>query len=281
MESALGPSLRGLDFGLRSGVANALCCRGEVQLWQGWRTSASNARIVSPGVIAELQKCARCWQSGDMRSDHRSYLGFAAILVALLSVVGAGCGIFAQRHEPPAPTPCVLRSRPRPRKLISSCVSMSGVSTSWRTRSRLPRRDIPWRSDRRSGRRRRERFQINEVIELPDFLVFDFNNPKSKRSRPRPARPEQSTRSSLDRLRICAWLAGRISRHREDVGARTGREPRLCADVQSRHRRGLQAHQARNGGGRRVARQGFLVPRSIRRRAYGCTMTGVPTLTLS
>src|ERR1700687_4223446 len=40
-----------------------------------------------------------------MRSDQRSSLRLAAILVALLAVSAAGCGIFGQRREAPPPTP--------------------------------------------------------------------------------------------------------------------------------------------------------------------------------
>src|SRR5258707_14608433 len=46
------------------------------------------------------------WEYGDMRSDHRSYLRSMAILVAMLLVSAAGCGVFGQRREvPPAPAP--------------------------------------------------------------------------------------------------------------------------------------------------------------------------------
>ena len=39
------------------------------------------------------------------------------------------------------------------------------------------------------------RFQINEMVENPDFLAFDFNDTEEARSRARPAGPQQSARS--------------------------------------------------------------------------------------
>src|SRR6266853_1756875 len=103
-----------------------------------------------------------------MRSDHRSYLRFVAILVTLLSVSGAGCGIFAQRHEP-VPTPvCTPQptATPEPYLLLRLderrlYVVENEVKTppeGYRVAIGQPKWPTP------PGR-----FQINELIELPDF----------------------------------------------------------------------------------------------------------------
>ena len=115
-----------------------------------------------------------------MRSDHRSYLGFAAILVALLSVLGAGCGIFAQRHEPPAPTPvCTPQPTATPEAYLLLRLDERRLYVV-ENEVKTPAEGYSVAIGQSKWPTPTGRFQINELIELPDFLVFDFNNLKSK-----------------------------------------------------------------------------------------------------
>jgi L,D-transpeptidase ErfK/SrfK len=113
-----------------------------------------------------------------MRSDHRSYLPSAATLVAVLLVSAAGCGVFGQRREappPPVPTPQPTAT-PEPylllrldeRRLYVVENDVKSPPEGYRVAIGQPKWPTP------TGR-----FQINELIENPDFLVFDFNNPKA------------------------------------------------------------------------------------------------------
>lgn len=115
-----------------------------------------------------------------MRSDHRSYLPLAAVLVALLSVSAAGCGFLGLRREAPRPT---LAPTPQPtatpepylllrleeRRLYVVENDVKSPPEGYRVAIGRPKWPTP------TGR-----FQINEMVENPDFLVFDFNNLKAR-----------------------------------------------------------------------------------------------------
>jgi L,D-transpeptidase ErfK/SrfK len=114
-----------------------------------------------------------------MRSDHRPYLLLAAILVAVLLVSAAGCSVFGQRRELPpalAPTPQptatpepYLLLRLNERRLYVVENDVKHPPEGYRVAIGQPKWPTP------TGR-----FQINEMIENPDFLVFDFNNTKAR-----------------------------------------------------------------------------------------------------
>jgi len=103
----------------------------------------------------------------------------APIVIGLLFVIAAGCGIF-EHHEAPAPTPAPTPSpsaTPEPYLLLRLderrvYVVENGVRTppeGYLVAIGQPKWPTP-----------KGKFQVDEMIELPDFLVFDFNNPKSK-----------------------------------------------------------------------------------------------------
>jgi L,D-transpeptidase ErfK/SrfK len=114
-----------------------------------------------------------------MRSVHRPYLPLAAILVAVLLVSATGCGVFWQRREvPPAPCPTpkptatpepYLLLRLNERRLYVVENDVKHPPEGYRVAIGQPKWPTP------TGR-----FQINEMIENPDFLVFDFNNTKAR-----------------------------------------------------------------------------------------------------
>ena len=115
-----------------------------------------------------------------MRISRRGYVGWAAVLVALVLVSSAGCGIFGKPHEaappPPAPTPSPTAT-PEPYLLLKLderrlYVVENDVKTPPEG-YRVAIGQSKWPTP--TGR-----FRINEMIEFPDFLVFDFNNPKAR-----------------------------------------------------------------------------------------------------
>ncbi len=113
----------------------------------------------------------------DPRPNERRRSSSAAILVALL-FVSAGCGIFARHHEvPPCPTPTPQpTATPEPYLLLRLderrlYVVENGV--------KRPPEGYPVAIGQKKWPTPTGRFQINEMIENPDFLMFDFNNPKA------------------------------------------------------------------------------------------------------
>lgn len=118
-----------------------------------------------------------------MRSDQgvdvRRRFSLATIVVALL-LVSAGCGLLGPRHEvaPPVPTPePTATATPEPYLLLRLderrlYVVENGAKSppeGYRVAIGQPKWPTP------TGR-----FQVNEMIENPDFLVFDFNHPKAR-----------------------------------------------------------------------------------------------------
>ena len=114
-----------------------------------------------------------------MRSDRRPYLASLAIVVAALFVAAAGCGLFAQHREtPPAPTPTPTASAtPEPYLLLKLDERRLYVVEN---DVKCPPEGYPVAIGQPKWPTPTGRFQINELIEDPDFLVFDFNNPKGR-----------------------------------------------------------------------------------------------------
>jgi lipoprotein-anchoring transpeptidase ErfK/SrfK len=106
-------------------------------------------------------------------------VGRAAVLVALLVVSSVGCGLFGPRHEaPPAPPPTPTpTATPEPYLLLKLderrlYVMENGVKS--------PPEGYPVAIGQPKWPTPTGHFQVNEMIELPDFLAFDFNNPNKK-----------------------------------------------------------------------------------------------------
>lgn len=98
------------------------------------------------------------------------------LLVSLVSVsIMTGCGLFGSpRVAPPAPMPqptaapeayLLLRLKERRLYLVENAVKRP--TEGYRVAIGQPKWPTP------TGR-----FQINELVENPDFLAFDFNDPK-------------------------------------------------------------------------------------------------------
>lgn len=102
-------------------------------------------------------------------------------LILLLSAFGAGCGIFGSPKVPPpeVPPPVVAAPTPEPephlllslkeRRLyvVENDVKQPPLE-GYRVAVGRPQFPTPTGS-----------FQINEMVEHPDFVAFDFNNPKA------------------------------------------------------------------------------------------------------
>src|SRR4051812_21167246 len=108
-----------------------------------------------------------------MRSDHRSSLPLASILLALVLAGTAGCGLFGQRRElpppPPAPTPqptttpeAYLLLKLDERRLYVVENDVKQPPEGYRVAIGQPKWPTPM-----------GRFQVNEMVENPDFLMFD------------------------------------------------------------------------------------------------------------
>src|SRR5215213_4312013 len=116
-----------------------------------------------------------------MRSDHRSYVRLAAMLVALLLMGAAGCSLFGQHREAPPAPPCPPSPQPTPtpepylllkldeRRLYVVENDVRTPPEGYRVAIGRPKWPTPI-----------GRFQVNELVENPDFLMFDFNNPKAR-----------------------------------------------------------------------------------------------------
>ena len=124
------------------------------------------------------------------------------------------------------------------------------------------------------------RFQINEMVENPDFLAFDFNNPK----KPDRGRVPPGPNNPLG-LR---WI-GFASAHGWQVGFHGTAKTSVLGQAVSHGCVRMsnpdivevyKPRQARDRGGRRAVSAGpaaHVTPG----RCYGCTTTVVPSLTLS
>jgi len=114
-----------------------------------------------------------------VRTDHRVSLSSAAIVVgAVLLVSAVGCGLFGhlQPRPPPAPSPqptptpeAYLLLRLNERRVYVVENEVKQPPEGYLVAIGQPKWPTP------TGR-----FQVAEMIENPDFLVFDFNNPKSR-----------------------------------------------------------------------------------------------------
>lgn len=113
-----------------------------------------------------------------MHSDHsmrrQSTSSLAAILVALLVAFTAGCGLFGRSAPLPPPIPqptatpeahLLLKLDERRLYLVENEVKQPPEG--YKVAIGKPKFPTP------TGR-----FQINEMVENPDFLAFDFNDPK-------------------------------------------------------------------------------------------------------
>ena len=119
----------------------------------------------------------------DQDTDRAEWIGVGTRLVVLLvafaiacGTFAMGCGIFGPRPEPPpapAPTPTTTPESP-PLAAPRRAASLRGGERRQAAAGGLSR----WPSASRSGRRPPDSFQINELVENPDFLAFDFNDPK-------------------------------------------------------------------------------------------------------
>jgi lipoprotein-anchoring transpeptidase ErfK/SrfK len=94
----------------------------------------------------------------------------ARVLVALLLTIATGCGVSAPRPEPKSPSPTkdlylLLRLDERRLYVVQDDV-------------RQPPQGYPVAIGRSQFPTPTGRFQINELIQNPDFLVFDFNHPE-------------------------------------------------------------------------------------------------------
>jgi len=114
-----------------------------------------------------------------VRTNHRVSLSFAAIVVgAVLLVSAAGCGLFGRPQPPPAPAPSP-QPTPTPEPYLLLRLNERRVYVVENEVKQPPEGYLvaigqpKWPTP--TGR-----FQVAEMIENPDFLVFDFNNPKSR-----------------------------------------------------------------------------------------------------
>jgi len=114
-----------------------------------------------------------------MRSDHRPSLPAAAVLAAVVLISAGGCSLLGLRHEePPAPAPCPQpTATPEPYVLLRLNERRVYVVEN---DGRHPPEGYPVAIGQPKWPTPTGRFQINEMIENPDFLAFDFNNPKSR-----------------------------------------------------------------------------------------------------
>jgi lipoprotein-anchoring transpeptidase ErfK/SrfK len=97
-------------------------------------------------------------------------------LVVLLLAFAAGCGVFGHREVPrPAPPP------PEVKKADPHLLLRLGERRLYVMENDLkqpPSEGYPVAIGRPKFPTPTGRFQINELVENPDFLAFDFNNPK-------------------------------------------------------------------------------------------------------
>lgn len=103
-----------------------------------------------------------------------SFVSLTPLLVALTLSVATGCSLFGSPAPPPAPTPVptptpephlLLRLNERRVYVVENDVKQPPEG--YRVAIGKPKFPTPV-----------GKFQINELVENPDFLAFDFNNPK-------------------------------------------------------------------------------------------------------
>lgn len=115
---------------------------------------------------------------GGMHFDQRTRgLGSslsALVFVALLSVFGTGCSLFAKPAPPPPPAPqptpapeAHLLLKLKERRLYVVKEHVKTPPDGYKVAIGKPKFPTPI-----------GKFQINEMVENPDFLAFDFNDPK-------------------------------------------------------------------------------------------------------
>jgi L,D-transpeptidase ErfK/SrfK len=100
---------------------------------------------------------------------------FKAVLLATLVMVAAGCGLFGHPEGPaPAPTPVPTKApetylllKLKERRLYVVENEVKQPEAGYPVAIGQPKWPTP------NGR-----FQVNEMVENPDFLAFDFNDPK-------------------------------------------------------------------------------------------------------
>jgi lipoprotein-anchoring transpeptidase ErfK/SrfK len=116
-----------------------------------------------------------------MRSDTRVYRqhgSLLAVLIALLLGFAAGCGIFGREvPPPPAPTP---QPTPTPYPHLLLRLEERRLYVMVGEAKQHPVEGYPVAIGRPKWPTPTGRFQINEMVENPDFLMFDFNDLKKK-----------------------------------------------------------------------------------------------------
>jgi len=97
-------------------------------------------------------------------------------LIVVLMVVTIGCGIFGP-HPAPAPTPVPSPTKtPEPPYLLLNLKERRLYLVE--NEVKQPPAGYPVAIGQAKWPTPTGKFQINEMVELPDFIAFDFNDPK-------------------------------------------------------------------------------------------------------
>jgi L,D-transpeptidase ErfK/SrfK len=104
------------------------------------------------------------------------------VLVAFVSVFTGGCGIFGRPEvKPPVPTP-----QPSPTPAETYLLLKLNERRLYVVENNVkPEKGYPVAIGQPKWPTPTGRFQVNELVENPDFLAFDFNNPDNPKNKGR------------------------------------------------------------------------------------------------
>jgi lipoprotein-anchoring transpeptidase ErfK/SrfK len=113
-----------------------------------------------------------------MPSDRFSRLSSLLVLVALVAALISGCSLFGRPEvKPPAPSPLPT---PTPREAYLLLKLNERRLYVVDNDVKQPAQGYPVAIGQPKWPTPKGRFQINEMVENPDFLAFDFNDPSKK-----------------------------------------------------------------------------------------------------
>ena len=116
-----------------------------------------------------------------MPSERLSRTSSVLVFVALAAAMVSGCSLFGPEVKPPAPSPLPTRTPSETYLLLKLGERRLYVVEN----DVKPAQGYPVAIGQPKWPTPTGRFQVNEMVENPDFLAFDFNNPSNPKNKGR------------------------------------------------------------------------------------------------